>query len=154
MSESHFAVLGDHPEYAASLMSDAASSATEWDVLHLVWQVDLAEQRRAAVDRPSVRHVAPSRDLADAATKTYSSRAHEKGVPAKVIAQLMGHAKIDTTLNVYTRVIDGSLRRAADTVVAGLEPSVSSRSARWPLGVVASLCPTRRAGCVTLRADR
>ena len=28
----------------------------------------------------------------------------------------MGHAKVDTTLNVYTQVIDGSLRRAADTV--------------------------------------
>lgn len=48
--------------------------------------------------------------------RTYSSWAHEKGVPAKVIAQLMGHAKVDTTLNVYTQVVDGSLRRAADTV--------------------------------------
>ena len=28
---------------------------------------------------------------------TYSSWAHEKGVPGKVIAQLMGHAKVDTT---------------------------------------------------------
>ena len=37
-----------------------------------------------------------------------SSWAHEKGVPGKVIAQLMGHAKVDTTLNVYTQVIDGS----------------------------------------------
>ena len=44
--------------------------------------------------------------------RTYSSWAHEKGVPGKVIAQLMGHAKVDTTLNVYTQVIDGSLRRA------------------------------------------
>jgi integrase len=48
--------------------------------------------------------------------RTYSSWAHEKGVPGKVIAQLMGHAKVDTTLNVYTQVIDGSLRRAADAV--------------------------------------
>jgi integrase-like protein len=48
--------------------------------------------------------------------RTYSSWAHEKGVPGKVIAQLMGHAKVDTTLNVYTQVLDGSLRRAADTV--------------------------------------
>lgn len=48
--------------------------------------------------------------------RTYSSWAHEKGVPGKVIAQLMGHAKVETTLNVYTQVIDGSLRRAADTV--------------------------------------
>jgi integrase len=48
--------------------------------------------------------------------RTYSSWAHEKGVPGKVIAQLMGHAKVDTTLNVYTQVVDGALRRAADTV--------------------------------------
>ena len=48
--------------------------------------------------------------------RTYSSWAHEKGVPGKVIAQLMGHAKVDTTLNVYAQVIDGSLRRAAETV--------------------------------------
>ena len=46
--------------------------------------------------------------------RTYSSWAHEKGVPGKVIAQLLGHAKIDTTLNVYAQVVDGSLRRAAD----------------------------------------
>jgi integrase len=39
---------------------------------------------------------------------TYSSWAHEKGVPGKVIAQLMGHAKVDTTLNVYTQVVDGA----------------------------------------------
>ena len=38
--------------------------------------------------------------------RTYSSWAHEKGVPGKVIAQLMGHAKVDTTLNVYTQVLD------------------------------------------------
>jgi len=46
--------------------------------------------------------------------RTYSSWAHEKGVPGKVVAQLMGHAKVDTTLNVYTQVIDGALRAAVD----------------------------------------
>ena len=48
--------------------------------------------------------------------RTYSSWAHEKGVPGKVVAQLMGHVKVDTTLNVYTQVIDGALRAAADRV--------------------------------------
>ena len=28
----------------------------------------------------------------------------------------MGHAKVDTTLNVYTQVVDGSLRKATDAV--------------------------------------
>jgi integrase len=35
-------------------------------------------------------------------------------VPGKVVAQLMGHAKVDTTINVYTQVIDGALRAAVD----------------------------------------
>ena len=48
--------------------------------------------------------------------RTYSSWSHDKGVPGKVIAQLMGHANVDTTLNVYTQVLDGSLRAAADKV--------------------------------------
>ena len=42
--------------------------------------------------------------------RTYSSWAHDKGVPAKVIAQMMGHAKVDTTMNVYTQVLDGAAR--------------------------------------------
>src|SRR5437773_1282306 len=36
--------------------------------------------------------------------------------PGKVVAQLMGHAKVDTTLNVYTQMIDGALRTAVDKV--------------------------------------
>lgn len=42
--------------------------------------------------------------------------AHEKGVPGKVVAELMGHAKVDTTLNIYTQVIDASKRAAAEQV--------------------------------------
>ena len=86
--------------------------------------------------------------------RTYSSWAHEKGVPAKVIAQLMGHAKIDMTLNVYTQVIDGSLRRAADTVVAASNQVFRAEALVGLWASLPVLCPTRRAGCVTLRADR
>src|SRR5207249_10671105 len=48
--------------------------------------------------------------------RTYSSWSHDKGVPGKVIAQLMGHSNVDTTLNVYTQVLDGSLRAAVEKV--------------------------------------
>ena len=48
--------------------------------------------------------------------RTYSSWAHDKGVPAKVVAQIMGHTKVDTTMNVYTQVLDGAARLAADCV--------------------------------------
>jgi hypothetical protein len=41
---------------------------------------------------------------------------HQRGVPGKVFGQFVGHAMVDTTLNVYTRVIDGSLRAAVDKV--------------------------------------
>ena len=37
--------------------------------------------------------------------RTYPSWAPEEGVPAQVVAQLMGHAKVDTTLNVYTQAL-------------------------------------------------
>ena len=48
--------------------------------------------------------------------RTYSSWSHDRGVPGKVVAQLMGHANVDTTLNVYTQVLDGSLREAVQKV--------------------------------------
>ena len=48
--------------------------------------------------------------------RTYSSWSHDKGVPGKVVAQLMGHANVDTTLNVYTQVLDGSFRAAVDRI--------------------------------------
>ncbi len=48
--------------------------------------------------------------------RTYSSWTHVKGVPQKVIAELMGHSNVYTTLNVYTQVMDGSLRGAVNKV--------------------------------------
>jgi integrase len=48
--------------------------------------------------------------------RTYASWAHDVGMPGKAIAQLMGHAKVDTTLNVYAQVLDGSVREAAERV--------------------------------------
>jgi len=37
-------------------------------------------------------------------------------MPGKVIAQLIGHAKVDTTLNVHAQVLDDSVRDAAERV--------------------------------------
>ena len=58
--------------------------------------------------------------------RTYSSWSHEQGVPGKVVAQLMGHANVDTTLNVYTQVLDGSLRAAVDKIGTELFTIVQS----------------------------
>jgi Phage integrase family len=48
--------------------------------------------------------------------RTYATWAHEKGVPGKTVAQVMGHAEIDTTLNVYTQVLPESVRAAVSSV--------------------------------------
>jgi len=64
--------------------------------------------------------------------RTYASWAHDKGVPGKVVAQLMGHTNADVTLNVYTQVLDASLRTAVAriggelfTIVHGAKTSLS-----------------------------
>ena len=38
----------------------------------------------------------------------------------EVIAQLIGHANVDTTLNVYTLVLDGSMREAVNPAATGM----------------------------------
>jgi len=48
--------------------------------------------------------------------RTYSTWSHQQGVPGKVTAQLMGHANVDTTINVYTQVLDGSARDAVERI--------------------------------------
>lgn len=48
--------------------------------------------------------------------RTYASWSHDKGVPGKVVAKLMGHTNSDVTLNVYTQVMDDSLRTAVNRV--------------------------------------
>ena len=37
-----------------------------------------------------------------------------------MVAQLMEHANVDTTLNVYTQVLDGSVRDAVERVAGEL----------------------------------
>ena len=52
-----------------------------------------------------------------------------------VVAQLPGHAHVDTTLNVYTQVLDGALRTAVDKIGGELftivhEPESSGAAGR------------------------
>lgn len=62
--------------------------------------------------------------------RTFSSWAHQKGVAPKVVAAIMGHAKVDTTLNVYTQVLDGAAREAADRVASAFGAEGGSELAR------------------------
>ena len=71
--------------------------------------------------------------------RTYSSWSHQQGVPGKVTAQLMGHANVDTTINVYTQVLDDSVRDAVERV--GSQLNEIERSAKNSAG---STAPTTR----------
>jgi len=76
-----------------------------------------APEQRAATGRfPRVQVAGLPRATWLTFRRTYASWAHDKGVSGKVVAQLMGHANVDTTLNVYTQVLDGSVRSAMETV--------------------------------------
>ena len=101
----------------------------------------LPSRKSARVGSTSTRALASRRDPIDFRTSRSAStvsrrttsrvagsfpRARRAG---KVIAQLMGHAKIDTTLYVCTPVVDGSLRRAAETVGSELFTIVHNRAA-------------------------
>jgi hypothetical protein len=89
---------------------------TESDLRDGVRQGDLAEQCPASLGLAGLRcGGGVARDVVDLPAP-YSSWAHAKGVPAKVVAQIMGHTKVDTTINVYTQVLDGAVRAAADRV--------------------------------------
>ena len=48
--------------------------------------------------------------------RTYASWSHDLGVPTKVTAELLGHARVDVTLNTYTQVMPDALRDAVRSV--------------------------------------
>jgi integrase len=48
--------------------------------------------------------------------RTFSSLCHASAVPDKVTAELMGHANVSTTLNVYTQVVGDSKRQAVENL--------------------------------------
>ena len=49
-----------------------------------------------------------------------------------MVAQLMGHANVDTTLNVYTQVLDGSVREAVQKIGDQLFTIVHRAEAQAP----------------------
>jgi integrase len=48
--------------------------------------------------------------------QSYASAALAAGVPAKVISERLGHATIAVTMDIYSHVLPGLDREAADTV--------------------------------------
>jgi integrase len=48
--------------------------------------------------------------------RTYCSWAHDKGVPEKIVAELMGHSNVRTTLNIYTQVLQDSVKIAVSRI--------------------------------------
>ena len=47
---------------------------------------------------------------------TYATRLFEAGVPPKTVQELMGHADISTTMNIYTHVMENEKVEAVDKI--------------------------------------
>ena len=47
-----------------------------------------------------------------------------QGVPARVAMELLGHADIGTTMNIYTHVVPEFQKQASDRVAVALWPGV------------------------------
>jgi hypothetical protein len=63
-----------------------------------------------------VRETQPAeRDLADVPANLRVLGARQ-GVPGKVVGQLMGHTNAEVTINLYTQVLDASLRTGVDRI--------------------------------------
>jgi integrase len=54
----------------------------------------------------------------------HSSVLHDLGVPVKVIQQQLGHAAVETTLNIYTHVVGETQRKAIENLERVLFPNV------------------------------
>jgi len=54
----------------------------------------------------------------------HASTLHDIGIPAKIAQQQLGHASIQTTLNIYTNAIPETHRRAIESLEAVLFPVV------------------------------
>ena len=80
--------------------------------------------------RPSEWRFAPDGRLAAASVSSWS---HERGVPSKVIAELMGHSTVDMTLNTYTQVMPNALQEAVSSVSEELFRIVHSPEGRSEL---------------------
>ena len=85
-------------------------------LLDLVGKTHLAEQRLRRWVFPACAKLGLPNATWLTFRRTYATWAHDKGVPGKVVAQLMGHTNADVTINVYTQVMDASLRTAVDRI--------------------------------------
>jgi len=54
----------------------------------------------------------------------HSSALHDLGVPVKVAQQQLGHATVETTLNIYTHVVPATHRKAIEDLERVLFPIV------------------------------
>ena len=65
--------------------------------------------------------------MAHVSTYVFVVVARQTEYKDKVVAQLMGHAHVDTTLNVYTQVLDGAVRDAVEKIGGELITIVHDR---------------------------
>jgi len=68
----------------------------------------------------------------------HSTLLNDLNVPVKIAQEQLGHASIQTTLNIYTHVVDASHRKAIEAVERELFPTVPKSPGRLPEAVPVS----------------
>ena len=82
--------------------------------------------------------------------RTFSSWSHQQGVPSKVTAELMGHRRVDLTLNTYTQVMPNASREAVRVIADELFTIVHTGAGRGA-NSLKRLAPQVRLELTTLR---
>jgi integrase len=62
--------------------------------------------------------------------RTFASWTYDRGIPAKVIAKLMEHEKVDMNMNIYAQAMEESVRNATTNLGSSLFQIVHSRKTR------------------------
>jgi len=81
----------------------------------------------------------------------HSSLLNDLGVQVKIAQEQLGHASVQTTLNIYTHVVDGSHRPAIEQLERRLFPSVPKSQEGDNSGKVAKTLTVGATGAETVR---
>ena len=86
---------------------------TRCTAFHVVFGKPIAVKRRVSPNRDSQHHSVPR---AAYLPPTFAGQLRARGVDIKTIPQLLGHAYVDTTLNVYTHTISEDETKAISSI--------------------------------------
>jgi integrase len=128
-SERSVRVIPIGPQTRLLLEEHRKRVAAKWDEEGLVFPNKFGGPLRESnllerVLRPAGKAAGLERVTWHQLRHVHASTLHDIGIPAKIAQQQLGHASIETTLNIYTHAIPETHRRAIESLEAVLFPVV------------------------------